>query len=83
MSYSDDMAEILRYTSIATSDFETYEKAMRDLPATEAAICKKCDFVKPLRTHHCSVCNKCVLLMDHHCMWTNNCIGLGNYKHFI
>ena len=26
-------------------------------------ICRKCNFQKPERAHHCSVCNKCVLLM--------------------
>lgn len=31
------------------------------------SICKKCIKPKPPRTHHCSVCNKCVLKMDHHC----------------
>ncbi|KAK7072850.1 Palmitoyltransferase zdhhc16 [Halocaridina rubra] len=30
-------------------------------------ICKKCIAPKPPRTHHCSVCNRCVLKMDHHC----------------
>ncbi len=77
------MAEVLRYSSIAEADWDTFDSVMKSLPASEGAYCKKCDFPKPLRTHHCSVCNKCVLLMDHHCMWTNNCIGLHNYKHFI
>lgn len=31
------------------------------------SICKKCIAPKPPRTHHCSVCNKCILKMDHHC----------------
>lgn len=26
--------------------------------------CKKCSGIKPIRTHHCSICNKCVLQMD-------------------
>lgn len=77
------MAEILRYSPIAVADSETFENTMSQLPESENAMCRKCKFVKPLRTHHCSVCNKCVLVMDHHCMWTNNCIGLHNYKQFI
>uniref|UniRef100_A0A2K6TBJ0 Palmitoyltransferase n=1 Tax=Saimiri boliviensis boliviensis TaxID=39432 RepID=A0A2K6TBJ0_SAIBB len=31
------------------------------------SICKKCIYPKPARTHHCSICNRCVLKMDHHC----------------
>lgn len=26
--------------------------------------CKKCQGRKPIRTHHCSICNKCVMQMD-------------------
>ncbi len=29
--------------------------------------CDKCNYIKPLRAHHCSVCNQCVFAMDHHC----------------
>ena len=29
--------------------------------------CKKCNLPKPVRSHHCSICNRCVLKMDHHC----------------
>ena len=32
-------------------------------------LCKKCNVIKPLRTHHCSICGFCVLKMDHHCPW--------------
>jgi len=45
--------------------------------------CKKCHFVKPPRTHHCSICNKCILRMDHHCPWLNNCVGHYNYRYFF
>ena len=29
--------------------------------------CIKCTNFKPLRAHHCSICDHCVLRMDHHC----------------
>ncbi|CCX10010.1 DHHC palmitoyltransferase-domain-containing protein [Pyronema domesticum] len=45
--------------------------------------CKKCQFRKPDRTHHCSSCNTCVLKMDHHCPWLATCLGLRNYKAFL
>ncbi|PSN56799.1 putative palmitoyltransferase ZDHHC16 [Blattella germanica] len=48
-----------------------------------ASICKKCIAPKPPRTHHCSVCNKCILKMDHHCPWLNNCIGHYNHRYFF
>ncbi|KAI9012845.1 DHHC palmitoyltransferase-domain-containing protein [Gaertneriomyces semiglobifer] len=45
--------------------------------------CKKCKVYKPPRSHHCSMCNRCVLKMDHHCPWLNNCVGHRNLPHFI
>ena len=83
--YSHDIAEVCRYTPVAVSDSETFLQLAdyKNVVESEGIFCKKCQFIKPLRTHHCSVCNKCVMLMDHHCMWTNNCIGLHNYKQFL
>ena len=49
----------------------------------EARFCKKCQCVKPDRTHHCSTCGQCVLKMDHHCPWLATCVGLRNYKPFL
>uniref|UniRef100_A0AAY5KGI2 Palmitoyltransferase n=1 Tax=Esox lucius TaxID=8010 RepID=A0AAY5KGI2_ESOLU len=53
--------------------------------ATSGAIrfCDRCQVLKPDRSHHCSVCEACVLKMDHHCPWVNNCVGFSNYKFFL
>ncbi|CUV04575.1 unnamed protein product [Cryptosporidium hominis] len=45
--------------------------------------CAKCNNLKPPRTHHCSVCKRCIFKMDHHCPWINNCVGINNQKHFL
>lgn len=45
--------------------------------------CKWCLKYKPDRTHHCRVCQECILKMDHHCPWIYNCVGFGNHKYFF
>jgi len=45
--------------------------------------CNKCKAIKPLKTHHCKICQKCIYKMDHHCPWVNNCVGYYNQRHFI
>ncbi|KAI8352353.1 DHHC palmitoyltransferase-domain-containing protein [Mortierella sp. GBAus27b] len=45
--------------------------------------CKRCHLPKPERTHHCSVCKKCILKYDHHCPWIHNCVGHFNHRYFV
>ncbi|KAH7885434.1 DHHC palmitoyltransferase-domain-containing protein [Phlebopus sp. FC_14] len=46
--------------------------------------CRKCWAPKPERTHHCSICGRCVLKMDHHCPWLGSkCVGHRTYPAFF
>lgn len=46
-------------------------------------ICLRCKLKRPLRTHHCSKCEKCIYVREHHCYFINNCVGKYNYRPFI
>ncbi|CAD8060011.1 unnamed protein product [Paramecium sonneborni] len=49
----------------------------------EQNICKRCKIHREITTHHCKICQHCVLEMDHHCFFIGNCVGKFNYKYFI
>jgi hypothetical protein len=49
----------------------------------EVRTCSRCAKLKPDRSHHCRLCDTCVLKMDHHCPWIANCVGYYNYKYFF
>ena len=53
-------------------------------------ICMKCPSnqigqkrIKPIRSHHCSMCKTCNTKMDHHCMFIQNCVGYANHKSYF
>ncbi|EKE41527.1 hypothetical protein ENUP19_0331G0018 [Entamoeba nuttalli] len=45
--------------------------------------CSTCLLMKPSRSHHCNICNRCIAKYEHHCCWINNCIGELNCRYFI
>lgn len=59
--------------------FETKESKM----CGGQRYCKWCNMYKPDRTHHCRICERCVLKMDHHCPWIMSCVGFRNHKFFF
>ncbi|XP_074599566.1 palmitoyltransferase ZDHHC17-like [Brevipalpus obovatus] len=45
--------------------------------------CSTCLIRRPIRSKHCSWCNRCIAKFDHHCPWVDNCIGFNNHKYFV
>ena len=66
-------------TSINDKMKEDYERQYH----LQLTRCKNCFVIRPINSHHCSVCHKCYINHDHHCPWVNNCIGLFNKKIFL
>ncbi|CAH2323022.1 palmitoyltransferase ZDHHC16 isoform X1 [Pelobates cultripes] len=68
------------YKAITTSPGYPPQNKL-DIPSV--SVCRKCIAPKPARTHHCSICSRCILKMDHHCPWLNNCVGHYNHRYFF
>ncbi|KNC85575.1 hypothetical protein SARC_02233 [Sphaeroforma arctica JP610] len=67
---SDDMAPLYRALQIGSQ-------------TVQCKWCNTCNFYRPPRAVHCSVCDNCVENFDHHCPWVGNCIAKRNYGVFV
>ncbi|XP_062851267.1 palmitoyltransferase ZDHHC16A isoform X2 [Trichomycterus rosablanca] len=72
---------VFHYYKATTTSPGYPPKMKNDVPFV--SVCKKCIIPKPARTHHCGICNTCILKMDHHCPWLNNCVGHFNHRYFF
>ncbi|KAG0087350.1 hypothetical protein BGZ93_006455 [Podila epicladia] len=72
-------ASIIDHDNASIQDVLLEMDSFTELPP----ICKRCNLPKPERTHHCSVCKRCVLKYDHHCPWIHNCVGHFNHRYFV
>uniref|UniRef100_A0A0N4ZTK9 Palmitoyltransferase n=1 Tax=Parastrongyloides trichosuri TaxID=131310 RepID=A0A0N4ZTK9_PARTI len=45
--------------------------------------CEHCLIERVVRSHHCYICNVCVLRKDHHCFFLGGCVGISNQRYFF
>ena len=93
-AYNENKSENEEDNDSSNSDKDDYEfetvttindnmkKIIEEKYKMKVSRCINCYVVRPLNSHHCTVCHKCFIEQDHHCPWVNNCIGLFNKKYF-
>lgn len=54
---------------------------MQKIPSKH--LCLECKVIKPPRSQHCNVCNKCVDRYEAHSFWTNTCVGRVNAGYYF
>ena len=81
--FSTIMTVICHTLTILTDPGSLNYRIVSLLKEKEKTKCGKCQKDRPLRAHHCSVCDKCFMKMDHHCPWVFNCVGFANQKIFF
>lgn len=87
-SAGDEETDVEAATSSAalsnnTPDDAAHRKIVLRCIKNDWTECRRCNMLRPPRSHHCRSCKRCIRRMDHHCPWVNNCVGAENQKYFL